>query len=419
MYRLTSSVKTALILLGIMYLTLNVTLHANRASYQQKHYREKEYVEEVVTVPPIKVKKPAAKVDIKTRDFENITSKLRSETWDSMITNDGLKVSYAPLDKCSKPPYIPAYKALCYNMSDAKGAKGAEVKCTPNHYLLGIRKCGTTDVIKWFQYHADKTEVQVKGHKLSPAIGCPEDLVKRQGLKGYPKSDDVMSYAPGDLLFSRVTHRNSTHLTIQTALQYVAFLSVPGKSKFIVTLRNPTDRLLSYLYHAKRQRWIYTGVSKENFHGSFLHLIVLELVSKVTECLSTHGELACVYMYDSSDGNLQAVIQHGFYVVYLTELFRFIPREDVYISQLEEYSKNQLDWAEKIMAFFGKELRYTDGELSSSKKRMNVGTERQVLPETIELLDNLYRPLNRRLAVLLNDDKWLYDRREPTSGTLH
>ena len=38
----------------------------------------------------------------------------------------------------------------------------APVKCLPNYHLIGIRKCGTTDVIKWFQYHSENLVVTVK-----------------------------------------------------------------------------------------------------------------------------------------------------------------------------------------------------------------------------------------------------------------
>ena len=53
---------------------------------------------------------------------------------------------------------------------------------------------------------------------------------------------DLMNHSPGEIMFSVVRARNLTHLTIQTTLQYVAFVSDPERSKFILTLRNPTDR---------------------------------------------------------------------------------------------------------------------------------------------------------------------------------
>ena len=57
-----------------------------------------------------------------------------------------------------------------------------------------------------------------------------------------PENHDIMNYSPGEVMFSVVRARNLTHLTIQTTLQYVAFVSDPERSKFMLSLRNPTDR---------------------------------------------------------------------------------------------------------------------------------------------------------------------------------
>ena len=62
------------------------------------------------------------------------------------------------------------------------------------------------------------------------------------------------------------------------------------------------------------------------------------------------------------------------------------------------------------MAFFDRKLEATDVEVEkSAQKQRNTGTKSPVLPETLKLLDELYLPFNQRLAVLLNDNKWLYD----------
>ena len=61
------------------------------------------------------------------------------------------------------------------------------------------------------------------------------------------------------------------------------------------------------------------------------------------------------------------------------------------------------------MHFFGKTLDITEKEIETSKKMMNVGAKARVLPETMELLNAVYKPFNERLANLLADDKWLYN----------
>lgn len=72
--------------------------------------------------------------------------------------------------------------------------------------------------------------------------------------------------------------------------------------------------------------------------------------------------------------------------------------------------RKQMGKATEFMKFFGKTLQVTEEELKTSKKQRNTGTKSTVLPETTKLLDKLYEPYNLRLAMLLNDDKWLYKR---------
>lgn len=70
------------------------------------------------------------------------------------------------------------------------------------------------------------------------------DYFSKQAIHNYNREINYMRYSPGEILFSSIKHKNSTHLIIQTTLQFVAFLSQPGKSKFMLTLRNPTNRLV-------------------------------------------------------------------------------------------------------------------------------------------------------------------------------
>lgn len=62
------------------------------------------------------------------------------------------------------------------------------------------------------------------------------------------------------------------------------------------------------------------------------------------------------------------------------------------------------------MEFFDRKLKLTDEEVVlSSQKQRNTGTKSPVLPETVKMLNDLYRPFNKRLSVLLGDERWLYD----------
>ena len=51
-----------------------------------------------------------------------------------------------------------------------------------------------------------------------------------------------------------------------------------------------------------------------------------------------------------------------------------------------------------------------DNEVETSKKQKNTGTKAAALPETLELINEIYRPYNRRLTEYIVDNKWLYDK---------
>lgn len=62
------------------------------------------------------------------------------------------------------------------------------------------------------------------------------------------------------------------------------------------------------------------------------------------------------------------------------------------------------------MRFFGQQLVVSDEIVDSAKKQRNTGNKSEVLPDTVKLLDDFYRPYNRKMARLMKDDKWLYER---------
>ena len=65
------------------------------------------------------------------------------------------------------------------------------------------------------------------------------------------------------------------------------------------------SRLISYLFHAHKQKWIYENITFQDYNADFIHGLVVGLLRDVNKCLREYGELACVYMYSSVDGHLE------------------------------------------------------------------------------------------------------------------
>jgi len=49
--------------------------------------------------------------------------------------------------------------------------------------------------------------------------------------------------------------------------------------------------------------------------------------------------------------------------------------------------------------------------MTIDEEKIKLPGKQPVLPSTIEILDLLYAPFNKRLSELLGDEKWLFKRR--------
>ena len=70
------------------------------------------------------------------------------------------------------------------------------------------------------------------------------------------------------------------------------------------------------------------------------------------------------------------------------------------------YNCFQVGTMRKVMNFFGLKFQSPPEDVEAELK--NVGKKNEVWPKTLKLLDDFFDPYNRRLASLLNDDKWLF-----------
>ena len=63
------------------------------------------------------------------------------------------------------------------------------------------------------------------------------------------------------------------------------------------------------------------------------------------------------------------------------------------------------------MKFFN--VPFEASSTSLVKEVTNKGKKNDVWPQTVKLLDDFFQPYNERLASLLGDKKWLFERDNP------
>ena len=169
-------------------------------------------------------------------------------------------------------------------------------------------------------------------------------------------------------------------------------------AKIIVIMRDPVARAFSsYLFYDGR-----APKSKQEFHQK-----VVENIRLWENCIRVLPTEICLY-----DGGRNAV-RVGLYALYIEKWLTLFPKEDFLFLRLEDYGHNQIDVLNtKVFPFLGLEVNNNITQQlkntlhltrNKSKKKVN-----SMLAKTRELLTSFYRPYNKRLAMLLKDDDFLW-----------
>ena len=199
------------------------------------------------------------------------------------------------------------------------------------------------------------------------------------------------------------------------------------KSKFVVILRNPVDRLYSsynffpllirkpnlYVNVSRKEvaKEMYDSKSPEDFHNK-----VVDALKWFANC-TTHypGSYKC-FFWNNGEDLIDYFVNHmqmGFYGVTLKLWFQVFPMKQFKIIRLEDYSVDTVNVLNGVFDFLGLDAMTSNmTEKIQEKKVSNYGMRQKLhgpmLPETRQLLSEFYRPYNRLLADLLNDSRYLY-----------
>ncbi|CAC5410827.1 CHST15 [Mytilus coruscus] len=176
--------------------------------------------------------------------------------------------------------------------------------------------------------------------------------------------------------------------------------------KFIIILRNPIDRLYS--------DYFFLNLSKQT-PDAFDEAVRSSLLI-LNECYRINSLRKCLY-----DANLhhkwneQTRIHLGFYYVYLLEWFNVFPRDQFIVLRTEDISKDMSLYMSKLYKFLGADelsmKQMNDLGILSKEHTYKTKEKQNVAPMstvTREKLLNLYTPFNNKLAVMLNDPRFLW-----------
>ena len=303
--------------------------------------------------------------------------------------------------------------------------------CLPAFFLIGFPKCATTTLYKMIIRHplmADNKCLINQNHfwpKFANKHGT--DLDKRMQtlhyLNYFSQSIPTIESNPKRKILDHsacsLVSTTWTTTPYTTDLEFCIlpslFMRVLPEAKYIVIMRNPTERTFSHYYHYSvmrankgiDSRGIDTSEVFKNFHKHSVKVIL-----KFQSCVDGgHSVFHCVRekMIDgkSMDSDGQVGIQTSLYYYHIVPWLSVIPRERFLFLRTEDLAHNPDLTMTEVWHF----LHLTEFP-SSVKVFENVNREADGLkihPQTKHLLDNFFWPHNQLLARLLSDKRYLWN----------
>ncbi|XP_046368327.2 carbohydrate sulfotransferase 15-like [Haliotis rufescens] len=329
-----------------------------------------------------------------------------------------------------RPEYIGNFRNPCWYGHSFPDDIQSSIRCIPVFYIVGQPKCGTTDLFSKLSAHpdiADKTAYSAvhwlsRGRFKQRLIDAQPKYRPRVTFDHYASrfrnstnqverkvdlSSNIIDYHPmiiGD-------HSPSTFADNQHWQEYVGnenceepriinahyLRHMIPEAKIILTLREPVSRLYSsYCY------FLGDG-TPEAFHES-----VVRETKMYTDCFKRHSVRRCAYD-NTLSGMSDMKVGMGLYSVYLEDWFQTFPRKQVYVSFLENYSKEPESTLEEMFRFLGvSPLSRPDIQHIANATTRNIGKVRKkslpMLAKTKALLDKFYEPFNTRLTDMLKEE---------------
>ncbi|GIL90839.1 hypothetical protein Vretimale_16779 [Volvox reticuliferus] len=317
--------------------------------------------------------------------------------------------------------YNPSLKNPCWTQE-------GRLRCIPYFHILGVSKCGTTDLYHRLSKHPLLFKSRNKGpHWWDECIHPPKgpcttppngdfdgyvdlfadaaEMIQQNpdGITGEASSNTFTS-ATGVYLRGPSMDRNTTVTLPELMHEASPFL------RNIVILRNPVDRYFSAFYYYRRWTPTQSPPGPEEFHDT-----AQKEIATWRTCVNQRGLKYCIRHYEPQQ------LVKGMYSEFITDWLINWPRDQLLFLRNEDYSAKPREHMEAVFTFLGvrqpSEAEWTK-VLKMETRNKNSNKYKQMLPETRTMLEDFYRPFNERLAEFLGDDRWLWQEPLPTTTTV-
>ena len=318
--------------------------------------------------------------------------------------------------------------------------------CLPNIYLAGFPKCGTTSLYSLITSHPLLAKPQTKeGHFWREFVKTVNPLYKQLEVLHYlfhckaaaEEMETSTAKITIDASASTVFASPNTGVSMEKDMCILPTLlsKVLPDAKYIVIMRNPVERLWSdYWYFCAKARWKVVRNHTKYFnipndvalHASeIFHNHTVSVVDDFKTCLlENRSEFECVMRANSEDGKVAACmgarVGVGLYYFHIVKWLSILPRNKFLFLRMEDLIEDTFNVMLKVWTFLevdslSKEV--LDHHIQNSMKTNAntwIGLEEyrdkfKMSTITHRQLTSFHQPYNKRLAKLLNDDRFLWN----------
>ena len=354
-----------------------------------------------------------------------------------------------------------AGRSPCWKRNDT-----TPLRCLPAYFLLGVFQCGVRDLHERLAVHPDiAPTANAMPHfwdeqwpfsryldVFTPAVErireAPERYIAGDSSFStftYTWTGSARVNVEWDATFKRCRETmcmNNATCIAATCYNYTNTVSPPlhgGGSgltlprllrrvygaydvRMVVVLRDPVERLHAAYWNYGH----YGNVYGQNETGFSLY--AREMVGHITRCLQTHSEAECVTAFEALDPENEAVFYHcdqvlkSLYAPFMAGWLQSFG-DSLLVLRLEDWKEeSNRDVVRQVLTQTWAHLQLPPPELDAGQwDRALTGTVKRagdealrarrgdMEPATRRFLRDFYRPYNRRLADMLDDQRFLWE----------
>ena len=346
---------------------------------------------------------------------ENYSTKFRNPCW-----YDFYQIPTSPLLQTSKCTFQASNNLSLTNqaLEQVKNSSKVYLHCLPAYFLPGFPKCATTTLHEKIIKHPLVAQTRCKecGFWTKIVNGKDTDIDKRARTLWYidifSQSIQVIESNPQSIMLdASVTYTHSSGKMF--CILPVLLMRVLPEARFILIMRNPSERYFSHYWFITVKRSLNLQKQKKNKTKLFqyahsrealedFHKYTIDAIMKFQSCVDhENSAFACITKGDGGD------LKYSLYYYHLIPWLGIIPRERFLFLRTEDLACDPSLTMSKVWQFLNiHDLPETESKSSNVNQVVKGLT---MPPHTKTLLDAFFQPYNELLAHLLSDTRYLWN----------